>query len=976
MKSNNSRIIPLFSSTAILTILTPALLAQATSGPRQSVGVEHPAVQQSLAARHAGFQQFLGATGENWSARFNEETGEPSLIYGPGLLVSANGVGSIEAAESAARATLARFPQLWGAPLQQFTLTQKVKVGRLFIFTWTQNWEGLAVRNGRVQIQVHESGRVAALVAEGITIPSDFSRVPKLAPEDAEAAVRNGKNIIFGDRVEASDFAIYKKPESGVAEPRLAYRVEVSQPRMDVFERVWVDANDGSILEVEPGHYNFDVKGKVTGTLNAGLSGLGAATTGHPLPRVNVNVQGVGLTTTDPNGNYFIATNLPGPFTVTANLNGNWFNVVPSQGAAITASTTTTNVGGDQVGNLNFNNSPTEFATSQANSAFHHDAVFSYINAKLPSFTGFNAQVVNTNIASTCNAFFDPASNSLNFYASGGGCVNSAYSTVMYHEFGHGVDDFFGGITSSSLSEAISDVVAMYLSGDAVVGLDFLGAGTNIRTGENTTTWPVSGGCSADPHCAGEPFMGFAWQARKKLIVTLGQAAGVAAAENDFLGTLPINPSNITNSVTQVFILDDDDGNLNNGTPNYTDLAAAAIMKGFTPPAVLAINITHVPHPDTYNQSLAYAIYADLALLAGHTLTSATVDYSVDGGPVQSVPMTQVSGSLYLANIPPVAGPKLISYSISATDNAAFTVTAPASADDKFRFAVGRKTQLLFSNFESGASGFTHTLVTKADDWELGHPQLNGTNNYDPLTAYSGNNCWGNDLQLTGGNGTYSTNVENYLETPSLDASGHTGIHVRFRRWLTVQDGDFDQAKVFINNSQVYTNTTAGDTIDTAWTMQDYTSPAADNAASFKVQWRLKSNGSTSRGGWNVDDVEVYALEATPVLFMNLAVNAPVIPLGSNLTFTMNGTIGADWQLYASLDPGPGSLEGFGVLGAGLGTLSFFIEAPFDASGNFQFSLPIPTDPILQGVTIYWVGGAFQAGALPQISNTVTTTFQ
>jgi hypothetical protein len=66
---------------------------------------------------------------------------------------------------------------------------------------------------------------------------------------------------------------------------------------------------------------------------------------------------------------------------------------------------------------------------------------------------------VKTNINATCNAFWDGSS--LNFFRSGGGCPNTAYSDVVMHEFGHGVDASNGGIVDGGYSEGFGDSLAV-----------------------------------------------------------------------------------------------------------------------------------------------------------------------------------------------------------------------------------------------------------------------------------------------------------------------------------------------------------------------------------------------------------------------------------------------------------------------------------------------------------------------------------
>ncbi|MFN0208073.1 MAG: hypothetical protein ACKVS6_17345 [Planctomycetota bacterium] len=963
--------------------------AQATPGPKRTEPIENAGVQQSLAERHAGLRTFIQKNGGDWRAHFNERTGAISLMYGTGIPVSASGFGSIEAARAAADAILARFPELWGTELKYLQFESSAKAAGLYVFTWKQQFDGLEVYGARVQIQIHEAGRVAALVAEGVTIPEGFSRTPRLAPEDAEVIVKSNKMMRSADTADVKDFLVFVKGENARAAPALAYRVDVEQPSAENYERVFVDANTGEILSVEPGRYNFnsssakhyvaDVKGKVEAALNTSLLGTAGPVAGVPLANVRVTVAGVGTTNTDADGNYYLATAQPGPFNVSAQLSGPNFNVVPSQGSALVANATSADVAGIQVADLFFNTSPTELTTSQTTAAYHHSVVRDYVKSELPSFNGYPNQSIFVNINDTCNATFNPSSNAINFFASGGGCVNTAFSTVIYHEYGHGVDDYYGGISSSSLSEALADIVAMYLSGQPVVGQGFFGGNSNIRTGENTTKWPATN-CNNQVHCVGETFMGFAWQAYKLLKQSMGAEPGAQHAEKIFLGTLPFDNTSITNAVAQVFILDDNDGNTANGTPHYADLAAAAVMKGFTPPVVtiLPITLAHDAHPDTYNQSQPYSIYADVAAVSPQLITSVTLDYNVDGGATQSVVMQPAGApNQYLAAIPPVVGPKLISYKFRAQDTLNNVITFPPG-DSAFRFGVGKKTIIFSSDLESGSAGWMHVQLAVQDDWNWGKPQVLGTNVYDPKTAYSGTNCWGNDLQNQQSNqdGLYKADVNNYLETPSMSASGKTGVRLRFRRWLTVENSTYDFATVHVNGAQVFVNPSGPDLLDSSWTLQDYAAPSANNVSAFKVRWQMDSDGGLQYGGWNIDDVEVYALEATPQYFFQIAAGSNQVLIGNDIVLNMSGSANQTYQLFVSLEPGPGALPGFGVLDCGLATIAFFIEGQLDSAGAGQILLPLPFDPILQGLDLYFTGGVTPSAGLPQIGNTIKIQIQ
>lgn len=968
---------PLLLSSALAAVGSRSL-AQETPGPRPVEPVDRAEHQRKLREAHTGFQHFSARAGGAWLARFDESTGAPDFIVGSGFEVGVGRITSIEDARVRAREVLARFPLLWGCELEQLTLESEVHVAQVYGFTWQQMHDGLVVRGARVQVQLHEVGRAVAFVARGVAIPPDFERTPVLTAEEAQAVVRSGKRVSSLDTIEARDLLIFVKGNGGVAVPVPAYRVDVEQPDLEVFERVYVDGRTGEILEVEPAIYHFgEVKGQVTGYVNAGLAGNTTPTL-QPIPHCTVSIAGVGTTTTDADGNYSVQTAAMGPFNVSATLTGPYYAVSAAQGSNLVASGTTANNGhGVEVADLVFNAPPVEFGTSQTTGARELVKIRSYAQSRIPTFGGYPSQQVNVNIANTCNATFNPASNAINFYASGGGCNNSAYSTVLYHEYGHGVDDYFGGIASSSLSEALGDIFAMYMSGQPLIGANFYTSGSAIRTGENNTTWPASS-CNGQVHCVGQTFMGFAWQLHKKLRASLGEAAGTQQAEKIVLGTLPFNNTSILNAVNQVFILDDDNGDLSDGTPNYADLAAAAIQKGFTPPAItiLPITVDHVPHPDTWNQTKPYRIFTTLTPKDPEVVTAAFVDYEVEGGATGTVPLTPTGKpNEYAASIPPVVGPALVSYWIRAEDSANQSVQVPPAAS-AFRFAVGRKTRLFFDDLDSGAPGWTSVQVLTQNDWNLGKPQSVGTNAYDPKTAYSGSACWGNDLQLNSNqDGLYRQNSENYLDSPAINAAGYTGVRLRYRRWLTVEARQYDQATLFVNDTIVYTNPQSVDLVDTAWTLQDIAAPAADGVSSFKVRWRLKTNPSKNLGGWNLDDVEVYALEPTPVVQIDLSVNKTNPAIGNLLMFTFHGTPGASFELYASLDPGPMSLEGAGVVELGAESLGYFYGGDLDATGSHVLPIVLPFAPSLVGLDLYWCAAAGIPGSLPQISNALKTTF-
>src|SRR6185503_17475145 len=79
--------------------------------------------------------------------------------------------------------------------------------------------------------------------------------------------------------------------------------------------------------------------------------------------------------------------------------------------------------------------------------------------------------------------------------------------------------------------------------------------------------------------------------------------------------------------------------------------------------------------------------------------------------------------------------------------------------------------------------------------------------------------------------------------------------------------GAWDYARVQINGTTVYESPSGpSDFADPAWTLQDLDiSAQADGNPAVRVRYTLKSDGSVTYGGWNIDDFKVTGLVLPPV---------------------------------------------------------------------------------------------------------------
>lgn len=286
-------------------------------------------------------------------------------------------------------------------------------------------------------------------------------------------------------------------------------------------------------------------------------------------------------------------------------------------------------------------------------------------------------------------------------------------------------------------------------------------------------------------------------------------------------------------------------------------LAAAATLA-----SPVDLEILHDPLPDTTDASGPYAVEAAVHSLIGTQVTQVTLFYDTGGGFASKVMVPEGAADLYLSSIPGKADPGEVRYYLEAQDDQGNMERLPGEMGEAyFQFYVGHFDEIFGDDFELGDNGWTHG-GTGQDDWMRGEPTGNG--GYDPDHPFSGAMVWGNDLGPSGWNGNYKPNVDNWLRSPAIDCSGQTGVVLRYRRWLTVQDANHDQARILVNGNEVYKNPAGGDLVDTEWVAHTVNlSPWADNNPDVRIRFTLTTDGSVEMGGWNIDDLHV-GVESDP----------------------------------------------------------------------------------------------------------------
>ncbi|MFK7742935.1 MAG: hypothetical protein AB8H80_21665 [Planctomycetota bacterium] len=201
------------------------------------------------------------------------------------------------------------------------------------------------------------------------------------------------------------------------------------------------------------------------------------------------------------------------------------------------------------------------------------------------------------------------------------------------------------------------------------------------------------------------------------------------------------------------------------------------------------------------------------------------------------------------------------------------------------------------------------------------------------------------------GNGRYQSNVNLWLRSPTIDCTGRTGVRLRFRRWLTVQDAASDQASIWVNGQQLWQNPVGQNQVDTSWQTVEYLVPWADNNPAVQVEWRLATTQGVNLGGWNIDDVEL-GETVVPQADAELRFLPEQVVQGDPMTLTVT-TPGNSrpYVLVLGDSIGPIIVPGFPIILVG-GNFAA-VGGTTDASGNDSLTLTAPNVPGVMGALFY-----------------------
>ena len=746
------------------------------AGPEEARALEQAPAWRAFRQRHGA-----------WTALWNAATATPHRAFGRGIALTGH-ADRADAVDAALRAFIAGNPAMFGAP-EGLATAAVTRAGGRWYTRYRQTFRGVPVLFSDWEFRVGANGRLYAFGADSRRIPAGTRVTPLIpAPLAREAAIADLPFDRGRDRVEDGGLGLLPIASGTGTDFRLVHevRVRIADPPGNWI--VLVDAANGDVLW-RMSRVRHAIGGTATGDVHPFLPTDPLA----PVPFAHMSVTDGSLTTvTGPAGAWSLASG--GAVTISAGLAGPFVDVnradAPDAAFTMGASDPATV---DIVWNAG-NSHDAE------RDGFHHTNVaHDHARSVDPGFTAIDyAMPCVVNIADVCNAYWD--GNGIHFYAAGGGCPNTAtLPDVVYHEYGHGVNDRLYeqqgvtfGMLSGALHEGLADVNAAFIRDDPAIGNGFFGPGTMIRTIDNTRTYPRD--VSGDGHVTGLIVAGAMWDLRQ----SIGLAAATHLAHFAKYGVPddPTEPGVAMNEYfIEVLVADDDDADLANGTPN-----SAAIIAAFNAHGIgtgFFIDVDHTPLADQPDAA-PYPVTADVTYTGPFGALdpgAVTLRYSVNGGAPQSLPMAPTGNPDEFAAAVPGQNAAIVRYWIEAADvdggRRLDPVTAPAAAHV---FIAGATTTILDEPLESSPGWTVGGLLDDATTglWTWSDPVGTVAQPEDDHTA-AGASCYvtGNATPGAGAGVNDVDNGRTTLTTTAFDATaaGNQRPVLEYWKWYSNDQG-------------------------------------------------------------------------------------------------------------------------------------------------------------------------------------------
>jgi hypothetical protein len=472
-------------------------------------------------------------------------------------------------------------------------------------YFYTQQRDGVPVFRGDLRLLVRNEDQFPLVLASNsLRDLGDFQADAVAAPDEAapvsaQRAMKHVKAIseLEGDpQVDAWRRVIWAGVEELEVAPRLADEFIIT---LDADKwLVLTDAVTGQVLYEEHKIHFVDVTGTVEGGCSIGPgSDECEPEVAVALPYILVEVVGGNSAYSDVDGNFTINNPGTSPVDVSSTYDGLYFVVSNFQPGGV-ETVTDPSVTPPGPAYLLFNEANNdEQVRAQANGYKYANVCRDFILQHNPSYPVISTQnyfpvwVNRTDGYCPGNAWY--SGDAINFCLTGSGYPNTAWTSVIYHEYGHHLVEM-GGSGQCEYGEGMSDVLSTLILDDPCLGLGFFGdCGSCLRNADNNCQYDPGScsTCGGPCHSCGQLISGCVWSTRNNLIVTEPSDYLTILSTIAIDAVMMHSGSSITSSITVDYLtLDDDNGNILDGTPHYAEINGGFSDHGLPGPALALLS--------------------------------------------------------------------------------------------------------------------------------------------------------------------------------------------------------------------------------------------------------------------------------------------------------------------------------------------------------------------------------------------------
>ena len=553
-----------------------------------------------------------------------------------------------------------------------------------------------------------------------------------------------------------------------------------------------------------------------------------------------------------------------------------------------------------------FNNTNSTIQERSAYQAVNN--IHDHLKTIFPTYNGLDISMeTNIDVAGSCNAFFN--GNSINFYAEGGGCNNTAKIVdVVYHEYGHAINsgryNSGSGMYNGGLNEGFADVWALSLTESPVLGYgwDLVDPTISVRRyDQNRKVYPQD--LVGEVHADGEIIAGAFWDTYLNLssmpqmleLFKYVYDSGADGPDGD-------EGSIYTDILLEVLYADDNDADLSNGTPNDIAIIDAFNLHGIT----LLSNavISHSP-VETSNPNTGITINANIGMTYPWALGSTNCFYRINDDNIWSS-LSMNGTTSFTTTIPSQSSGTIVAYYISLLDNYGNESGVTPMASNLLPIENANLPNYILVGFELVEEedfdfnvGFWQTGAS--DDnaatglWEIGSPMGSYTDNGDNVQTDEQHTVGGFQCAFTGNASAPTSGIgENDVDgghttlfSPYYDLTDFINPAFSFWRWFTNNTGanpgaDWWQVMITDDGSNweyVENNLTS----DIGWRkfafrVKDYVNLTSDVQLKFIASDSLRLGQNLDGGSLieaAVDDLSLYDSQTSSTLILTNSLIKP-----------------------------------------------------------------------------------------------------